>query len=62
MTARRLVLRREVLTELANDDLARVGGAALPTTPVGYCLDELLSAKLHCDSVFRPCISHTCTY
>lgn len=39
---RTLSLRREALTDLSAEDLAGVAGAALPTSPVGYCVDSLL--------------------
>lgn len=35
---RRLSLTAEVLADLTSEELAGVAGAALPTTPVDYCL------------------------
>ena len=58
-SGRRLVLRKEALTELRTDELTVVVGAAA-TTPVGYCVTEVLSKVVECDSI-RPCVSHTCT-
>ena len=37
---RTLSLKREALTALSPEDLAGVAGAALPTTPLDYCLDS----------------------
>lgn len=36
---RTLSLKREALTELTAGDLAGVAGAALPTSPLAYCLN-----------------------
>lgn len=36
---RTLSLKREELTALAAEDLAGVAGAALPTSPLAYCLN-----------------------
>lgn len=59
---RRLTLRKETLTELAAADLTFVGAAqALPTTPVGACVDTLSDRVRACDSLLRPCITYTCT-
>jgi hypothetical protein len=60
---RRLVLKKERLTELRSDELAQVAAAAVPTIPVATCVAiENPSDKLAaCDSLLRPCISYTCT-
>jgi hypothetical protein len=56
--SRRLVLRKETLTELTTADLAQVvGGQA--TMPIGDCVG--ISRKVQCDSLLRPCITYTCT-
>ena len=39
---RTLSLKREALTPLSAGDLAGIAGAALPTSPVGYCVDSWL--------------------
>jgi hypothetical protein len=56
MPIRTLALRRESLSELAAGDLAAVAGAAaaLPTTPVKYCVG--VSQEASClDCVTRFC-------
>ncbi|HEV2889032.1 MAG TPA: hypothetical protein VGX28_01515 [Frankiaceae bacterium] len=37
---RTLSLKREELAALSADDLLTVAGAALPTSPLGYCLNS----------------------
>lgn len=39
---RTLSLKREALAELSADDLATVAGAALPTSPLDWCLNTQL--------------------
>jgi hypothetical protein len=56
---RRLVLRKEALTELRPDELAGVAGGAV-TSPIGRCLEPVTSMVIECDSNLRPCISNTC--
>lgn len=59
---RRLALRREVLADLSPADLTAVHGAdAVQTVPVNYCLSGAISDRIQCDSLLRPCITHTCT-
>lgn len=60
---RRLVLKKERLTELRSDELTLVAGAAAPTTPIAACVDlgNLSDRIAACDSLLRPCISYTCT-
>jgi cystathionine beta-lyase/cystathionine gamma-synthase len=62
---RRLVLKKEVLTELRTNELGLVVGGTetLPSMPVTTCHPAIdLSNKLAgCDSLLRPCISYTCT-
>lgn len=62
MRTRRLVLRKEALTELVTDELVNVVGAAA-TTPIGACATTVASKVVECetDSVLRPCVTHTCT-
>lgn len=60
---RRLVLKKERLTELRSDELVQVAGGAAPTIPVRNCVvvgnpSDMLAA---CESLLRPCISYTCT-
>ena len=38
---RTLSLTRESLTELSAEDLSGVAGAALPTSPVDWCVDSM---------------------
>lgn len=53
MRTRRLVLAKETLSELANDELADVGGAAVQAiTPGTSCIFSLV---IQCRSVFQPC-------
>jgi hypothetical protein len=59
MRNRRLVLKRDVLTELDATELTNVvGGAA--TYEFVNC-DVYLTRQAACDSLLRPCISSTCT-
>lgn len=60
---RRLVLKKEHLTELRSDELTMVAGAAVPTIPVTACVVVAdPSDKIAvCDSLLRPCITYTCT-
>lgn len=58
MRARRLVLKKEVLTELPTAELALVVGAA--TTPAQGCLGDIVSKALQCESRISPCATHTC--
>lgn len=63
MHTRRLVLRKETLTELHTEELESVVGAAA-TTPLIGCLKEAVSRVVACpetDSILRPCISNGCT-
>lgn len=64
---RRLRLHRETLTALADDDLALVAGAVLPTTPPGVCAGDLItkteplvSRVYECVSIYTPCVTSTC--
>lgn len=60
---RRLVLKKEHVSELASDELVNVVGAAVPTVPIATCVavgnpsDKLAV----CESLLRPCVSYTCT-
>ena len=45
---RTLSLKRESLTELSAMDLLHVAGAALPTSPVDYCLDKVQNSVAIC--------------
>lgn len=58
---RRLVLRKEALTELLTDELTHVVGADAATVPLGACVEAVTSKVVECDSYLRPCITHTCT-
>jgi hypothetical protein len=58
---RRLVLKREQLTELRANELTEVAGGQIGTLPVGACVVDLASRHVACDSLLRPCISYTCT-
>ena len=58
MRARRLALKKEVLTELRPDELMLVVGAA--TTPVQGCLGDVVSKVLDCETRISPCATHTC--
>lgn len=48
---RTLSLKRETLTELTDEQLGLVAGAALPTTPVGPCLGGLFTHHSAVDCV-----------
>ena len=63
MRTHRLVLKKEVLTELCGEDLASVvGGTTKTTTAVASTAVGCLSDQIQqCDSWLRPCISNTCT-
>lgn len=39
---RTLSLTREALTELSAEDLSGVAGAALPTSPLDWCVDSMM--------------------
>lgn len=43
---RTLSLKREALAELSSADLRNVAGAALPTSPINYCIDEQNSKQV----------------
>ncbi len=55
---RSLTLKRELLGDLSPVELANVAGAALPTTPVAYCVETYGPKTLD----VRECVSgaHTC--
>lgn len=57
----RLVLSKEVLTQLDTDELAGIAGAAVPTLPAAACAAAQASKVIECTSIFIPCVSHTCT-
>ena len=56
---RHLVLRKDTLTALHTDELAAVGGGQ--ELPTRGCVADPSVMVPGCDSLLRPCISHTCT-
>ena len=57
MRTRRLVLAKETLIELGNDELTDVmgGAAAQAITPVVQCAEAVTSKVINCLSIFDPC-------
>lgn len=57
MRTRRLTLAKETLTQLDNDELLDVMGAAAAQqiTPIVQCVENLASRVIQCRSVFDPC-------
>ncbi len=62
MRTRRLVLRQETLAPLSGDDLAVVGGAAIPTTPFEHCLSPRYCVDIEVERTrVLPCNTSPCT-
>lgn len=59
----RLTLRKETLAELRSEELAAVGAAGeiRGILSVEICLADPSDKIAVCDSLLRPCITHTCT-
>ena len=55
MRTRRLVLDKETLTELSNDELLDVMGAAQAITPAVQCVENVASLVIDCRSIFEAC-------